>query len=1097
MTISRHYVSLRTYALAFAVALSPALLQDTTCSPATGDATLSALEVEVMGDNYISAFDSAQRAYDVLLPLGADTAIVRAYSTDPDSQVSYNLSTNNYAGTLDTIDYGYFPTGGGEVTLNGLLPEGRSLLGIHVRAPGGRRALYTIAIQVGCNDCDDGNECTEDVCSPANGVCEHPAVPDWTPCAEGRGGCFGGLCNFVPVSVAVGEKEVVFDWTTDRCEDLDLPDSPAHIIRAEDGELVLFASNGPTNHVSRGPDFDTLQRVCDPPALVSADLRTPETYENWEWIWSTYREGTNWHALILNEFHDTFAPTCKPGDPSPANLCTYWSITHAVSTDGAHSFVKPNPPAHVVAPPPRVWEPPVTPATVWLKEGYAATSSIVRGSDDYYYTLIGLYESKNAPHRQCLMRTDTLDDPASWRAWDGNGFTLRMESPYVTGDQVPPCVALWTKPGGPGLVYNTYLDLYMAVGLGGGPCGVYMWLSPDLIHWGSAQLIAQARHSDCDPGPTPGLLESVPIIFPTIIDHADSTANFERPGRTPHLYYTRFNAGLDRDLVRVPLKFTLGGPLCEGVDCDDQNVCTQDLCNGADGSCEHTPIDCADANECTVDTCNPAVGCEYAAVADGTPCGGGFGACQGGSCTAQFPCTEQGINDAIAAGGGTHTFDCATPTTVVTTAEVVIGNDVILDGEGKLTVDGGGDHRVFSVAAGVNAELIGFTMTGGFTAEAGGGVLNAGTLTLVNSVVLGNTARFGGGIRNDGQAHVLDTTVSNNFATQAAGGISNRPGATMTLTRTTVQGNVATGDVGGIGNTGATLTLNDTTVSGNQAGGEAGGIRNTDGTLTVSNSTVSGNTAGGPGGGFLNRTGATLMLTGTTVSSNSSGADGGGILNEGTLIITGSTVAANTGATSGGGIENISGSIAIDSSTISGNTTMAGGGGAIENPFPEGTLSLTNTTVSGNSSIGRGAIENAGSAVVIASTLSLNVADGTFLWDGTGLVTIRNTILDGSCKVLPVVDSLGGNVESEGNTCGLDQPTDQVWLPAPELNLQPLGDNGGSTQTHALGPGSDAIDWIEAAECVDAAGLPLTTDQRDLPRPAGPRCDVGAFEVQP
>ena len=46
---------------------------------------------------------------------------------------------------------------------------------------------------------------------------------------------------------------------------------------------------------------------------------------------------------------------------------------------------------------------------------------------------------------------------------------------------------------------------------------------------------------------------------PSIVDHADSTTNFERPGRTPYLYYTRHNGGywLDRDLVRVPLTFTL------------------------------------------------------------------------------------------------------------------------------------------------------------------------------------------------------------------------------------------------------------------------------------------------------------------------------------------------------------------------------------------------------------------------------------------------------------------------------------------------------------------------------------------------------------
>ena len=415
-------------------------------------------------------------------------------------------------------------------------------------------------------DCNDENECTNDVCAPTQGVCVYPAVPDGTPCAAARGGCYGGLCNFVPLSVATGPQEVVFDWTTDRCEDLDLPDSPSHVIRAEDGELVLFTSNGPTNYVSRGPDFTGFQRVCDAPALVSADLRTPETYENWEWIWSTYREGTNWHALILNEFHDTFAPTCKLGDPSPANPCTYWSLTHALSTDDARSFVKPNAPAHVVAPPPQVWEPPVTPATEWLKEGYAAASSIIRGPDGYYYALIGLYETKNAPHRQCLMRTNTLDDPASWRAWNGEGFNLRMESPYVTGDQVPPCVTLRGNPAMPGLVYNTYLGLYMAIGLAGSgppglPCGIYLWLSNDLVHWSNPQLIVEAlgpgQEGQCGAGPW---LEPVPVLFPTIIDHADSTVNFERPGRTPYLYYTRFNGGwgaLDRDLVRVPLTFAL------------------------------------------------------------------------------------------------------------------------------------------------------------------------------------------------------------------------------------------------------------------------------------------------------------------------------------------------------------------------------------------------------------------------------------------------------------------------------------------------------------------------------------------------------------
>jgi hypothetical protein len=58
-----------------------------------------------------------------------------------------------------------------------------------------------------------------------------------------------------------------------------------------------------------------------------------------------------------------------------------------------------------------------------------------------------------------------------------------------------------------------------------------------------------------------------------------------------------------------------------------------------------------------------------------------------------------------------------------------------------------------------------------------------------------------------------------------------------------------------------------------------------------------------------------------------------------------------------------------------------------------------------------------------------------------------------------------------------------------ELNLGPLQDNGGPTMTHALLPGSIAIDVIPEAACE------VDTDQRGFPRDS--MCDVGAFEVQP
>jgi hypothetical protein len=369
-------------------------------------------------------------------------------------------------------------------------------------------------------------------------------------------------------TVTVGAKEVVFDWTTDRCEDLDVPDGPARAVRAEDASLVLFSGNAPRYYASRGPTFDSIKRDCSRPALTSADNRTPESYENWEWLWSLYREGTTWHALVHNEFHDTVASLCRIGDPSPANPCWYNSITHAVSTDGGRSFTKPLAPAHVVAPAPNAWTPP-TPSTplngYYYYEGYRAPTNIVRSTDGYYYSLIDLTPDKAvAGMAICVMRTANLADPSSWRAWDGSGFNLRMSSPYVTGVPGPLCAALHWPIGTSSLTFNTYLGRFMLVNEsnmlinGARTCGFFYVLSPDLIHWSVPQLISEARIPWCDTDPQkPGVLEPVFVLYSSLIDHADSTANFEKTGQTPYLYYTRFNdGGLDRDLVRVPLTIT-------------------------------------------------------------------------------------------------------------------------------------------------------------------------------------------------------------------------------------------------------------------------------------------------------------------------------------------------------------------------------------------------------------------------------------------------------------------------------------------------------------------------------------------------------------
>jgi len=241
----------------------------------------------------------------------------------------------------------------------------------------------------------------------------------------------------------------------------------------------------------------------------------------------------------------------------------------------------------------------------------------------------------------------------------------------------------------------------------------------------------------------------------------------------------------------------------------------------------------------------PVVGCGDTNVTvycgtDGTAGSGGFEGSggSGGAVGDAFPCTEQGIVDAIAEGGGPHTFACGGPTTVTTEAEIVIDNDVILNGEGNLTVAGDRDHRVFWVLEGATAELSGLTVTEGVSEE-GSGIWNQGSLSLTSVTVSDNASQApGGGIRNEGTLMLTNSTVSGNSSLFTGGGIHNDNSGIMTATNSTISGN---------------------------AGVAANGISN-QGMLTLTNSTLSGESTNVCcAGGGLEPEGASLTISGTVI----------------------------------------------------------------------------------------------------------------------------------------------------------------------------------------------------------------------------------------
>ena len=251
----------------------------------------------------------------------------------------------------------------------------------------------------------------------------------------------------------------------------------------------------------------------------------------------------------------------------------------------------------------------------------------------------------------------------------------------------------------------------------------------------------------------------------------------------------------------------------------------------------------------------------------------------------------------------------------------------------------------------------------------------------------------------------------------------------------------------------------------------------------------------GFGGGINNSSSGTLTATRITVSGNTAN-EGGGINNslDSVFSLADSTMDRNTATLNGGGVyQNAGGNVTLTKSTVSNNTAGRDGGG-FWNGF-NSTVDLRNSTISGNDSLAGGGVYNSANLTASGLTLSGNVAStGGGIWiDDTGIVDLANTIITNNsgddCSGTPT--SFGFNLDSDG-TCGLNAAGD---LPNTDPLLGPLQDNGGPTFTQALLPGSPAIDAIPVDGCTDIDGVLLATDQREVVRPQGSGCDIGAFEL--
>jgi hypothetical protein len=429
---------------------------------------------------------------------------------------------------------------------------------------------------------------------------------------------------------------------------------------------------------------------------------------------------------------------------------------------------------------------------------------------------------------------------------------------------------------------------------------------------------------------------------------------------------------------------------------------------------------------------------------------------------------DAGVEDSSSGEGssGEGSIDCLVPTSHATIQDAIddaacpsvfvgagmyIGNlwidrDLTLEALGDVTIDGAGRGSVITIV-GADVTIVGTTITGG-RAEQGGGIVTEGSLHLQRTVVAGNVAE--GAFATGGGIHVV--------------------GGALRIDQSRIVDNVAMGE---------------------NAGG--GGIAMATGAIAITDSLVGGNAAiaGARDGTFGSAHGGGVYVQAISGSATP-------------VVITRSTVSSNLvtapGFVYGGGVSlmldsEVDAEAWIVTSTISGNVATGSGGA-----HGGGIFAYAGTTFSGAST--RVSIDGstiAYNAGQIGSALHLRSFVETE--DTIGLVASTMIVpdpdrLDADPCAFYFVDVASGGYNLDASTpgCDLTDPT-QTDRTGVDPMLLPLADNGGPTPTHALAPGSAAIDGGDPSGCTDPAGETITVDQRGEPRLVGTACDVGAVEM--
>jgi hypothetical protein len=327
-----------------------------------------------------------------------------------------------------------------------------------------------------------------------------------------------------------GPPLVVFDSRYDSCGGGDYPDAPARAFRTKNGDVNLLA----VHHINRrmiGRSLETVAHSCQI-IFQGGRIKRPDTYDDYAWIAGTHTiDGKIIYALVHNEFHGNERP-----DLCPSGIylhCWENSLTLAISRDGGRSFKRARENGGLVAALPSPYR-----GDQGKPIGYFNPTNIIK-HQDYYYAMFSMITRNPDTSGICLMRTNILEDPSSWRGWDGGEFTVAFINPYnLSGGEFSECKPIaksklffslgsvqW-HPESKSFVLIMRFQKWDKPRHNEVP-GIYISTSPDLIRWSDPFLLLADKSASQD-----GRAQ----LYPAFLDPESSDQNFQLIGNNPLLY---------------------------------------------------------------------------------------------------------------------------------------------------------------------------------------------------------------------------------------------------------------------------------------------------------------------------------------------------------------------------------------------------------------------------------------------------------------------------------------------------------------------------------------------------------------------------------